>query len=590
MFDVDLLKEECRGRWPETISTITGIPLEVLDEKNHPCPKCGGTDRFRLIDAEAGALFCNKCFNKGNGDGISAIMWYLETDFKAVVSNLAHHLGYGAGEVQSNVVAEMAWRKRCGLDALKDFGATEAERNGQPVCRVPMWDADMQKTGDFDLAPGELDKGKMTSGSKHGMFVARKPEPGETVVVVEGVKDAAAIRRELGLLSIGLPTCRMDASFARLFRDCNVVIVPDRDKAGTEGGNETAGRLYGVAASVAIAELPAEYKETGGADVRDVFAMRDGAMKVQSAIEHARPWIPGPARAQKIHVLSEVVDELLDQEDQTGKLLRVGLPGLDRTLGGGVLPTEMVIIAGRPSHGKSVAGMQAIDSLSRAVPCLVLSEEMASEQLARRAICGLTTAAEKDWPANRKFIKSTAAQHFSQRRPVYVVESSGTAQRAIEIIEHCVKAHEIGAVMVDYVQLLRGNGNGRYEQVSDVSTRLKQTAMQHGLVLLAICQLNRSIETRGNARETTSPRMGDLRDSGQLEQDADVIVFVEWLWRTSPAAHGKEEYRMTIGKNKNRSIVGNGFINCLFKSERQRLFAPANESAEREAAFDGVGG
>jgi len=119
-----------------------------------------------------------------------------------------------------------------------------------------------------------------------------------------------------------------------------------------------------------------------------------------------------------------------------------------------------------------------------------------------------------------------------------------------------------------------------------VSTRLKQAAMQHNLVLLAICQLNRSVETRSGVRESTGPRMSDLRDSGQLEQDADAIIFVEWLWRTSPNSHGREEYRMVIGKNKNRGIHGEGFVNCVFKAERQWLYPQANESAQRESAFE----
>ncbi len=138
----------------------------------------------------------------------------------------------------------------------------------------------------------------MTSGSKHGMFIAAKPEAGDTVVVVEGVKDAAALHA-LGIRAVGLPTCNMRATFARLFRGCHVVVIADRDKAGIDGAEQTAARLFGVAASVKIAELPAEYRESGGADVRDVLRMTDGEALVRSAIANAREWsAPGHDQRQ----------------------------------------------------------------------------------------------------------------------------------------------------------------------------------------------------------------------------------------------------------------------------------------------------
>lgn len=579
MFDVDFLKEDCRGQWSKVISAITGLSEDLFTETGKPCPLCRGIDRFAAFKDfnETGGVICRQCHPSGNGDGIATIMWAMNLEFKQAIAVLASHLGYDTNDIATGVVAEMAWRKRTGLDSLTDFGAHEADRNGVKVCRIPMYDANMLKVADFDMAPGDLDKGKIRFGDKHGMFLSRRPEPGDTVVMVEGVKDAAAVQRELGLQAVGLPTCRMDATFARLFRDCKVVIVPDRDKAGVDGARETAGRLYGVAASVSIAELPAEFKESGGADVRDVFAMRDGVEKAKAAIDHAKPWKPGAENRIVIRVLSEAVHDLIGEEDQTARLLKIGLPGVDSAIGGGVLPSEMIIIAGRPSHGKSVAGMQAIDTLAKSVPCLVLSEEMSYRQLASRATCGITDIHSGLWKQNCEAVRFSARSHYQQREPIYIVESSGTVDQAIKTIELCVEQHKIGAVMVDYMQLLRGTGSSRYEQVSDVSTKLKQAAVRLNLVLIAVCQLNRSVETRGNSRETTTPRMSDLRDSGQLEQDTDVILFVEWLWRTSPAGHGKEDYRINIAKNRNRAIVGDGFVRCLFKSERQRLFAIARE-------------
>ena len=302
MIDLAALKAAASGRWPEILSNLGGIPLEAMNGKNQPCPKCGGKDRFRMIDRAKGALFCNQCFKKNNGDGLAAVMWLTDMTFAGTVARLAADLGLRDETPNVDPVQEMAWRKGVTTESLVAYGATNDTRGELPVCRVPMHDADMDVVGYFDLAPSpkEFDKGKMTKGSRHGLFVSEKPNAGDTVAVLEGVKDPAALFN-LGIQAVGLPTCRMDASFASFFRGIRVVIIPDRDKAGLEGAEETAARLFGVAETVKIAELPADYKETGGADVRDVLHQRDGEAKVRTAIQNARTWAPNgkPQRSRK---------------------------------------------------------------------------------------------------------------------------------------------------------------------------------------------------------------------------------------------------------------------------------------------------
>lgn len=597
MLDIAAIKHAAAGRWPDILCRIGGLPCELLDGKHHPCPKCGGADRFRMIDRDAGALFCNGCFSKGNGDGIAAVMWLTGLPFVDAVARIADELGMGTERPECDVIQEMAWRKNIQVEALKAFGATVEKRGMLSVCRVPMYDADMQVVGQFDLAPTEgLDKGKMTLGSRHGLFVAIQPKPGDTVAVVEGVKDASALR-SLGVLSVGLPTCRMDAAFARFFRGCNAVVIPDRDKAGLEGAEETASRLYGVAASVKIAELPADYQETGGADVRDVLRTRDGERKVREAIEHARPWAPTPTKQEtRLQLLADVVAKFIEDLGTGEPLLKTGLPYVDEAIGGGVLPGEMVIIAGRPSHGKTAVGMQTLTALSTAVPVLMISEEMSAAALAQRTLCGITLVAPEEWTGRKQDLYHDSAEHFGPRREHLVVESCGSVEKAIDAIAEAKDRYGIGAVCVDYVQMLHGRGNGRYEQVSDVSTRLKQAAVRHGVVMLALCQLNRQVEARsttrsnGEKQRTTCPRMSDLRDSGQLEQDADVILFVEWLHRTSPGAHLPTEYRIMVAKNRNRPIR-KSMIECVFVAEKQRLYelerrATHQQPPQRHEEFD----
>ena len=83
-YDMQAIKSAASGRWPEVLSTLGGIPLDILDGKHHPCPMCGGTDRFRAFDdfEKTGGVFCNQCHADRNGDGISTAEWLLGCDFK----------------------------------------------------------------------------------------------------------------------------------------------------------------------------------------------------------------------------------------------------------------------------------------------------------------------------------------------------------------------------------------------------------------------------------------------------------------------------------------------------------------------------
>ncbi len=92
-YDIALVKQAAAGRWPEILSRSVGIPSDSLDGKHHPCPKCDGNDRFRLLDPEAGAVICNQCFSSGNGDGFAAMRHYGGLTFQAALQSVADYLG-----------------------------------------------------------------------------------------------------------------------------------------------------------------------------------------------------------------------------------------------------------------------------------------------------------------------------------------------------------------------------------------------------------------------------------------------------------------------------------------------------------------
>ena len=139
----------------------------------------------------------------------------------------------------------VARAKRVPLESFMAFGATPAMRGRATVARVPMFNPDRQQCSEFDNKG--LEKGLNAKGKSPGLFVATWPKPGDTVLVTEGVNDSAALHA-LGFITLGLPTCEMAIQFAKVFAGCNIIVVPERDKAGQYGAKVTASRMFGIAA------------------------------------------------------------------------------------------------------------------------------------------------------------------------------------------------------------------------------------------------------------------------------------------------------------------------------------------------------
>ena len=360
--DKDLVKAAAAGRWLELLERL-GIPGESLDGGHHPCPKCGGVDRFRLVDETSGAVLCGQCFNTKNGDGIAAAGWMLGVDFRGSLEWLADAVGLvdGAGTTSSisgDPVDAMARLKGCSAESLRlygatatadgagvafpaypagigpdpllpaaaDSGATSGETipgiaagekvDGRPSGESP----DLPRVGTFTVWPQSQHdkprKGLFGKGDRAGVFlphndggVVRLPVPGERWVVLEGVKDSAKAA-DLGLLAVGLPSSRIPRDCVDLLKGVDVVIVPDRDDAGDDGAAASAKLLHGTARSVRIAELPVPFKDKGGDDLRDAVRKR-GIGPVLESIERAELWSPPPERLRDV-IRTDKLDEQVD--------------------------------------------------------------------------------------------------------------------------------------------------------------------------------------------------------------------------------------------------------------------------------------
>lgn len=255
----------------------------------------------------------------------------------------------------------------------------------------------------------------------------------------------------------------------------------------------------------------------------------------------------------------------------SGALMETGIPDLDHAIGGGVALGEMIIVAARPSHGKSAIALQMIHhATANGISAVIVSEEMSALAIGKRAIQFATAVPHTDWKSSADDVLSDLETHFGEREQTMIIESCGTVDRVVQEVERCVAESGAKIVAVDYVQLLGAKGGSRYEQVTNASQELRKMASRLNIVLIVLAQLSRSIESR----DKFVPIMSDLKETGQLEQDADVIVFGVYPHRINSSLSPKG-YQFFIGKNRSRETNRHSF-EVEFDGARQTLIEEAS--------------
>ena len=229
--------------------------------------------------------------------------------------------------------------------------------------------------------------------------------------------------------------------------------------------------------------------------------------------------------------------------------------GLDRILSRGLIKGGLYIMAARPGGGKTALAVNITDRMARnGSVVLFVSLEMGADQLvARRLSIGTKQTAEK--VMNREFDEETERMVLNEipvlhRHNIYYVDRPHVTVSDILFYARQVKAE---IVVVDYLGLVTPEGNGRslYEKTTETSKRLKGAARDLDCPILCLAQLNREVENRGNGK----PRMSDLRDSGQIEQDADGIILLHRMTGNEP---GVTVTTLNINVVKNRhGAIGN---------------------------------
>jgi len=258
----------------------------------------------------------------------------------------------------------------------------------------------------------------------------------------------------------------------------------------------------------------------------------------------------------------ERIDELYSRDsnsDITG--VPTGFADLDR-MTSGLQPGDLVIVAGRPSMGKTAFSINIGENVAieSGLPVAVFSMEMGGTQLAMRMLGSvgrldqhrLRTGrlVDEDWPRLTHAIqKMNDAQLYIDETPA--LSPIELRARSRRLARQCGK---LGLIIVDYLQLMSGNGGSSSEnratEISEISRSLKGLAKELHCPVIALSQLNRSLEQRPNKR----PVMSDLRESGAIEQDADVILFIYRDEVYNPDSPDKGTAEIIIGKQRNGPI------------------------------------
>jgi replicative DNA helicase len=332
----------------------------------------------------------------------------------------------------------------------------------------------------------------------------------------------------LHTLVAGVPTAANAAYYARIVKEAGVLRrLIDVGTRIVQVGYETP---QDVERAVDLAESWV-YQVAQGRVSEDYQSLRDVLTGTLEAIE-------------RLHE---------DHREMTG--VPTGFAELDR-LTSGLQPSNLIIVAARPSVGKSTLGLDVARhaSVRAGVPTVVFSLEMSRTELVQRPMCAECTVdmqrlrtgrmEESDWTRLTRSLGRLADA------PLYIDDSPGTTM--MEIRAKCRRLkqrHGLGLVVVDYLQLMQPSRRfeNRQQEVSEISRSMKLLAKELEVPVIAISQLSRQTESRSDRR----PMLSDLRESGALEQDSDVVLFIYRDELYDPESPRKGEADLILAKHRN---------------------------------------
>lgn len=273
--------------------------------------------------------------------------------------------------------------------------------------------------------------------------------------------------------------------------------------------------------------------------------------------------------------------------------LSTGFPDFDR-LTNGLQDSEMIVIAARPSQGKTAFAMNIVEHIAITLqkPVGVFSLEMPTQQLTTRMLCSRAkvnlSRIRDGYLADRDFPAITAAAGQISEAPIIFDESSDLTIQELRVrLRRMKQENKICAAFIDYLQLVRSSSkksaDNREREVAEVSAGIKSAAKELGIPIVVLAQISRQFEQRG---PQARPRLGDLRESGAIEQDADLVAFLIRAETLAETEHERIELEgqaeIIIAKHRSGPL---GDIPLTFLKEFTRFEprATADDYAEADA-------
>lgn len=282
-------------------------------------------------------------------------------------------------------------------------------------------------------------------------------------------------------------------------------------------------------------------------------------------------------------ILADHIEILQDRLDRFGKGITMdglgsGIPDLD-AFTQGMKPGQMIVVAGRPAMGKTTLAMNiAADvALNQAKPVLVISLEMSKTQLMDRLLAAVGGIPLQDIKTGECADKHQASLTMAAGRlrdaPICVSDLPVMTMPRIRSISRRQKyrMNGLGLIVIDYLGLVEGEGKGRTEDVTAMSRQIKLLAREMECPVIVLSQLNRGCEARPDKR----PVLSDLRESGAIEQDADLVMFVYRDEVYHPNTQDKGIGEILIRKNRDGEI---GTVPTAFQGNRSRFMPLANRA------------
>lgn len=265
------------------------------------------------------------------------------------------------------------------------------------------------------------------------------------------------------------------------------------------------------------------------------------------------------------NIITQVINDLDDRQANRGDItgISTGFTDLDNKISG-LHRGDLIVVAGRPSMGKTTFAMNIAEEVAfNCKGVLIFSMEMSSKSIVERQVSSLSKLDFQKFRSGTltesEYQQITQATARLNKYPYYIDDSAALTVNEIRTRTRKMhREHDIDLVVVDYLQLMKGEGENRTQEITKISQGLKALAKEMNIPVIALSQLNRNLESRPNKR----PIMSDIRDSGAIEQDADLIMFLyrDEIYNDDSPLKGLAE--VIVAKQRNGPI-GSIFLTFL---------------------------